>query len=56
MKDEELLSIFDMHKEGKLRIEHHPFNGIPNISLSLEDFYRMFKLKMEKENEAVHMD
>ena len=56
MKDEQLLSIFEIHKEGNIRIEHHPFAGIPNISLSLEDFYRMIKLKMEKEAGSVHMD
>lgn len=56
MKDEELLTMFEIHKQGKLRIEHHPFDNIPNISLSLEDFYRMVKLKMEQENESIHMD
>ena len=26
------------------------------ISITLEDLYRMIKLRMEKENESIHMD
>ena len=56
MKYEELLTIFETHKDGKIRIEHHPFNGIPNISITLEDFYRMFELVKEKRANAVRQD
>ena len=56
MKDEQLLEFFDIHKNGIIDIRHawtaKEFNG----KIALEDLYRMFKLKMEKEHEAVHMD
>ena len=56
MKDEELLNFFDIHKNGKIHIRHPWTQTICLGEITLEDFYRMFKLKMEKENESIHMD
>ena len=56
MKDVELLTMFEIHKQGTIRINHSPHEKVFPTSIPLEDFYRMFKLKMEKESDAVHMD
>ena len=56
MKDDQLLSFFDIHKNGKINIRHAWTETTTDGDISLEDLYRMFKLIMEEENETVHMD
>ena len=57
MTDEQLIKAFEIHAKGKIVIHHHPADPkLFNMEITLEDFYRMFKLKMEKESDAVHMD
>ena len=50
MKAEQLFDFFDIHKNGKIII------SVTDGDITLEDLFRMFKLKMEKESDAVHMD
>lgn len=56
MKDDELLTMFEIHKQGTIHIHHSPYEKVFPTSITFEDFYRMIKLKMEKENESIHMD
>ena len=56
MKNEQLFNFFDIHKNGKITIRHAWTESVTDGDITLEDLYRMFKLQMEKENEAVHMD
>mgnify|MGYP001560495100 FL=1 len=56
MKNEKLLNFFDIHKTGKITIRHAWTEKTSEGNITLEDLYRMFKLKLEKEYESVHMD
>ena len=56
MKDTELLTLFEIHKQGTIRINHSPHERVFPTSMTFEDFYRMIKLKIEKESNEVHMD
>ena len=64
--DEQLLNFFDIHKDGLIKITHPVIPGTfeytpignrqLNVSITVEDLYRMIKLKLVQENESVHMD
>ena len=57
MKSEELLTMFEIHANGKIGIFHNPADPkLFSTDITLGDLYRMFKLKLEKEYESVHMD
>ena len=56
MKPEELLSFFDIHKNGKIHIRHPWTTTICLGEITLEDLYRMFELIREKRANAVRQD
>lgn len=56
MKNEELLTMFEIHKEGTIRINHSPHEKVFPTSITLEDLYRMFELVREKRANAVTQD
>ena len=57
MKDKQLIEAFEIHAQGKIVIHHHPADPkLFNMEITLEDFYRMFELVMEKRANAVTQD
>lgn len=56
MDPEQLLKCYDIHKEGKIRVVHHPFDEICNIDITLKDFFAMFKAVYERDMNSVRED
>ena len=56
MDPEQLLKCYDIHKEGKIRVVHHPFDEICNIDITLKDFFAMFKVVYERDMNSVRED
>lgn len=56
MKDEELLTLFEIHKQGTIRINHSPHEKVFPAVMTLEDFFRMLELVREKRANAVRQD
>lgn len=56
MKDSELLNFFDIHKNGKVLIEHFWNETEGTKSITLAQFFRMFELAHERKRNAVTQD
>lgn len=56
MKDTELLTMFEIHKQGAIYINHSPHERVFPTSITLEDLFRMFELVKEKRESAVRQD
>ena len=56
-KDEQLLTMFEIHEQGKIGISHHPADPkLFDMNITLEDLFRMFELVREKRANAIRQD
>lgn len=57
MTDEQLIKAFEIHAGGKISVHHHPADPkLFDMSITLEDLYRMFELVREKRANGVQQD
>lgn len=56
MKDSELLTFFDIHKDGNLHITHPVNVKIFSAPITLGELFRMFELAHERNENAVRQD